>query len=206
MKSTDPHGNHTHPDPDMPEGQGASQSGTGPTSIDPVCGMTVTLKPDTRTEAFGGKDFHFCSGKCQTKFQADPWFYASGRAAGRKKAAPANVQYTCPMHPEIIRDVPGSCPICGMALEPERLVHSLSIGERQRVEIIRCLMQDIRLLILDEPTNDLDLPTLRLLEEALADFGGCILVVSHDRYFLDRVCDRVLAFEDGGVFIQPGNF
>ncbi|RID90156.1 heavy metal translocating P-type ATPase [Gemmobacter lutimaris] len=102
----------------MPESQGVPESGTGLTSIDPVCGMTVTLKPDTRTEAFGGEDFHFCSGKCQTKFQADPWFYASGRAAGRKKAAPANVQYTCPMHPEIIRDAPGSCPICGMALEP----------------------------------------------------------------------------------------
>jgi len=50
------------------------------------------LKPDTWTEAFGGKDFHFCSGKCQTKFQADPWFYASGRAAERKRVAPANVQ------------------------------------------------------------------------------------------------------------------
>ncbi|MEZ5747618.1 MAG: heavy metal translocating P-type ATPase [Paracoccaceae bacterium] len=91
---------------------------TGPTAIDPVCGMTVSLKPDTRTESYGGEDFHFCSGKCQTKFEADPWFYASGRAAGRKKAAPANVQYTCPMHPEIVRDAPGSCPICGMALEP----------------------------------------------------------------------------------------
>ncbi|WP_050786803.1 heavy metal translocating P-type ATPase [Rhodobacter ferrooxidans] len=102
----------------MPEGLGVPESGTGLTSIDPVCGMTVTLKPDTRTEAFGGKDFHFCSGKCQTKFQADPWFYASGRAAGRKKVAPVNVQYTCPMHPEIIRDAAGSCPICGMALEP----------------------------------------------------------------------------------------
>ncbi|RUT33170.1 heavy metal translocating P-type ATPase [Arsenicitalea aurantiaca] len=91
---------------------------TGPTAIDPVCGMTVPLKPETPSETFGGKDFHFCSGKCQTKFQADPWFYASGRAAGRKKTAPTNVQYTCPMHPEIVRDAPGSCPICGMALEP----------------------------------------------------------------------------------------
>ncbi|WP_394228142.1 copper-transporting P-type ATPase, partial [Paracoccus marcusii] len=61
---------------------------------------------------------HFCSEKCQTKFKVDPWFYASGRAAGQKKAAPANAQYTCPMHPEIVRDVPGDCPICGMALEP----------------------------------------------------------------------------------------
>jgi Cu+-exporting ATPase len=80
--------------------------------------MTVSLKPDTRTESLGAETFHFCSDKCQSKFKADPWFYASGRAAGHKKAAPANVRYTCPMHPEIIRDAPGACPICGMALEP----------------------------------------------------------------------------------------
>ena len=88
------------------------------TAIDPVCGMTVTLKPDTRTETFGAQRFHFCSGKCQSKFQADPWFYASGNAAKRGKVAVAGAQYTCPMHPQIIRDAPGSCPICGMALEP----------------------------------------------------------------------------------------
>ena len=85
---------------------------------DPVCGMTVAVNPDTRHAEFGGETFHFCSGKCLTKFEADPWFYASGRAVGRKKAVPANVRYTCPMHPEIIRDAPGACPICGMALEP----------------------------------------------------------------------------------------
>ena len=60
--------------------------------------------------------------------------------------------------------------------------------------------------MLDEPTNDLDLPSLRMLEEALADFDGSVLVVSHDRYFLDRICDQIVAFEDGGVFIQPGNY
>ena len=85
-------------------------------------------------------------------------------------------------------------------------VGNLSGGERGRLMLAKVLKRGGNFLILDEPTNDLDLPTLRLLEEALADFGGCILVVSHDRYFLDRVCDRVLAFEDGGVFIQPGNF
>ena len=95
---------------DIPEG--------AETAKDPVCGMTVAVKPDARRAEFQGETFHFCSGKCQTKFEADPWFYASGRAAGRKKAAPANVQYTCPMHPEIVRDTPGACPICGMALEP----------------------------------------------------------------------------------------
>jgi P-type Cu+ transporter len=103
------HDDH-HPAPGIPAGT--------ETAKDPVCGMTVAVKPDGRHAEFQGETFHFCSGKCQTKFKADPWFYASGRAAGRKKAAPANVQYTCPMHPEIVRDAPGSCPICGMALEP----------------------------------------------------------------------------------------
>jgi Cu+-exporting ATPase len=102
----------------MPENEAGSATRTGATVTDPVCGMKVTLKPDTRSETFDNKAFYFCSEKCQTKFKADPWFYASGRAAGQKKAAPANAQYTCPMHPEIVRDAPGACPICGMALEP----------------------------------------------------------------------------------------
>ncbi|GLC62029.1 hypothetical protein PLESTB_001831700 [Pleodorina starrii] len=101
---------HHHATPDIPAGT--------ETAKDPVCGMTVAVKPDGRRAVFGDKTFHFCSEKCKTRFKADPWFYASGRAAGQKKAAPANAQYTCPMHPEIVRDVPGDCPICGMALEP----------------------------------------------------------------------------------------
>ncbi|WP_042246695.1 heavy metal translocating P-type ATPase [Paracoccus sp. PAMC 22219] len=101
---------HHHATPDIPAGT--------ETAKDPVCGMTVAVKPDGRRAMFGDKTFHFCSEKCKTTFKADPWFYASGRAAGQKKAAPANAQYTCPMHPEIVRDVPGDCPICGMALEP----------------------------------------------------------------------------------------
>jgi len=101
---------HHHAAPDIPAG--------AETAKDPVCGMTVAVKPDRRHAEFKGETFHFCSEKCHAKFEADPWFYASGRAAGRKKAAPANVQYTCPMHPEIVRDAPGACPICGMALEP----------------------------------------------------------------------------------------
>ncbi|ORE90755.1 heavy metal translocating P-type ATPase [Aurantimonas sp. 22II-16-19i] len=101
---------HHHAASDIPAGTEAA--------TDPVCGMTVAVKPDGRHAEFQGVTFHFCSEKCQTKFKADPWFYASGRATGQKKAAPANVQYTCPMHPEIVRDAPGACPICGMALEP----------------------------------------------------------------------------------------
>lgn len=101
---------HHHASAEFPDG--------AKTAKDPVCGMTVEVKPDTRHADYEDKTFYFCSAKCETKFKADPWFYASGRAEGRVKAAPANTQYTCPMHPEIIRDAPGPCPICGMALEP----------------------------------------------------------------------------------------
>jgi Cu+-exporting ATPase len=96
----------------------ASEEFAAATAVDPVCGMTVTVMPDTRTETFGDKHFHFCSEKCQTKFKADPWFYASGKAPAKGHAVAAATQYTCPMHPEILRDAPGICPICGMTLEP----------------------------------------------------------------------------------------
>ncbi|MHA3980969.1 heavy metal translocating P-type ATPase [Halovulum sp. GXIMD14794] len=90
----------------------------GPTATDPVCGMTVAIKPETRSSDYDGETFHFCSDSCQTKFEADPWFYASVASTERTTAAPKGTQWTCPMHPEIIRDEPGACPICGMALEP----------------------------------------------------------------------------------------
>ncbi|MGB6221439.1 ABC-F family ATP-binding cassette domain-containing protein [Haloferula sp.] len=85
-------------------------------------------------------------------------------------------------------------------------VDLLSGGERARLMLAKVLKTGGNLLVLDEPTNDLDLPSLRMLEEALADFGGSVIVVSHDRYFLDRICDRIIAFEDNGVHITPGNY
>jgi ABC transport system ATP-binding/permease protein len=84
------------------------------------------------------------------------------------------------------------------AVQDQR-VGSLSGGERNRVMLARFLLQEANLLVLDEPTNDLDLPTLRVLESALADFGGCVLVVSHDRFFLDKVATGLLVFERDGV-------
>ena len=85
-------------------------------------------------------------------------------------------------------------------------VDLLSGGERARLMLAKVLKTGGNLLVLDEPTNDLDLPSLRMLEEALADFEGTVLVVSHDRYFLDRICDQIVAFEDGGVHVTPGNY
>ncbi|MFZ4777819.1 MAG: ABC-F family ATP-binding cassette domain-containing protein [Terrimicrobiaceae bacterium] len=85
-------------------------------------------------------------------------------------------------------------------------VDKLSGGERARLLLAKVLRRGGNVIILDEPTNDLDLASLRMLEEALADFDGTVLVVSHDRYFLDRICDQIVAFEDGGIFVQPGNY
>lgn len=87
------------------------------------------------------------------------------------------------------------------------LVKYLSGGERSRLLLARILKNGGNVLILDEPTNDLDLPTLRVLEEALVAFPGLVLVVSHDRYFLNRVCTAILAFEgDGQVSHSVGNY
>jgi len=88
------------------------------TATDPVCGMTVAVAEGTRSQSFGGETFHFCSEGCEEKFKADPWFYASGNARRAGPKAQPGTLWTCPMHPEIIRDEPGACPICGMALEP----------------------------------------------------------------------------------------
>lgn len=86
-------------------------------------------------------------------------------------------------------------------------VGSLSGGEKNRVLLAKILRRGGNFLVLDEPTNDLDLQTLRVLEEALINFGGSALVVSHDRWFLDRVCDRVVVFEgDGRVTVNEGNY
>src|SRR5205085_3998734 len=86
-------------------------------------------------------------------------------------------------------------------------ISQLSGGERSRVLLAKILKRGGNVLMLDEPTNDLDLGTLRLLEEALVAFGGCVIVVSHDRYFLNRVCTSILAFEgEGRVTYSVGNY
>ncbi|MDL5057806.1 ABC transporter ATP-binding protein [Geitlerinema calcuttense] len=86
-------------------------------------------------------------------------------------------------------------------------IHKLSGGEKRRLFLLRVLMSAPNVLILDEPTNDLDVQTLAVLEDYLEDFNGCAIVVSHDRYFLDRTVDNIFAFESGGVLRQyPGNY
>ena len=85
---------------------------------DPVCGMSVTLGAGKPSLEHAGTTYHFCSQKCHDKFAANPEHYLTGAHKKPAVAAPQGTQYTCPMHPEIIRDAPGDCPKCGMALEP----------------------------------------------------------------------------------------
>ncbi|MFN7038480.1 MAG: energy-dependent translational throttle protein EttA [Alphaproteobacteria bacterium] len=91
--------------------------------------------------------------------------------------------------------------------DQQKNVGNLSGGERNRVHLAKMLKEGANILLLDEPTNDLDVDTLRALEEALLDFSGCAIIISHDRWFLDRIATHILAFEDeGNVVWFEGNY
>ena len=91
--------------------------------------------------------------------------------------------------------------------DQQKLVSNLSGGERNRVHLAKMLKSGANVLLLDEPTNDLDVETLRALEDAIVSFPGCVMVTSHDRYFLDRICTHILAFEgDSQVEWSLGNY
>ncbi len=91
--------------------------------------------------------------------------------------------------------------------DQQKMVDSLSGGERNRVHLARMLTSGANVILLDEPTNDLDVNVMRALEDAIANFAGCVLVISHDRWFLDRVATHILAFEgDSKIFFFNGNW
>lgn len=123
---------------------------------------------------------------------------------------------------EVVRDIAEFIPLAsGQSLSASQLltrfnfppetqhsfVSKLSGGEKRRLYLLTVLMKNPNFLVLDEPTNDLDIVTLQTLEEFLDDFQGCVLMVSHDRYFMDRLCDHVFAFEGEGMIKDfPGNY
>lgn len=92
-------------------------------------------------------------------------------------------------------------------LQQQNYIYKLSGGERRRLQLCTVLMQNPNFLILDEPTNDMDIVTLQILEQYLQDFRGCVIIVSHDRYFMDKVVDHLLVFRGNGqVKDFPGNY
>jgi len=123
---------------------------------------------------------------------------------------------------EVVRDIADFIPLAnGTQLSASQLltrfnfppdmqynyVSKLSGGEKRRLYLLTVLQKNPNFLILDEPTNDLDIVTLQVLEEFLVDFGGCVLIVSHDRYFIDKLVDHVFVFEGNGVIKDyPGNY
>ena len=91
--------------------------------------------------------------------------------------------------------------------DQQKKVGQLSGGERNRVHLAKMLKEGANVMLLDEPTNDLDVDTLRSLEDALLEFAGCVLVISHDRWFLDRIATHILAFEgDSQAIWFEGNY
>ena len=85
-------------------------------------------------------------------------------------------------------------------------IHTLSGGERSRLQLLKLMLEGPKLLLLDEPTNNLDIQSTEVLEEALHEFEGAILTISHDRYFLDRVVDRVVELRDGDLHGYLGGY
>src|SRR5262249_13352670 len=108
------------------------------------------------------------------------------------------------------REVHGRAYVAGFNFkgsDQQKKVGDLSGGERNRLHLAKSLLEGANVLLLDEPTNDLDVDTLRALEEALLEFPDCAVVISHDRWFLDRIATHVLAFEgDSEVRWFEGNF
>ena len=91
--------------------------------------------------------------------------------------------------------------------DQQKKVGEISGGERNRVHLAKVLKSGANVLLLDEPTNDLDVNTMRALEEALENFAGCALIITHDRWFLDRIATHILAFEgDSQVYWFEGNY
>lgn len=122
--------NHAHPS-DTSHGVGHHPDGAV-RNLDPVCGMTVDPATAKHRFAYKGQDFFFCSGRCRERFEAEPEKFLQPKSAALAEDVPEGTIYTCPMHPEVRQVGPGSCPICGMALEPE----TISLDDKPDPELL----------------------------------------------------------------------
>ena len=176
------HGDHSYGDKQAHAHHHSHASGHGHTdadqagkAIDPVCGMTVTIATARHRFAYKGQDYFFCSAGCRTKFEGNPEKYLAPKSSQPEEKLPEGTIYTCPMHPEVRQVGPGSCPICGMALEPE----TVSLDDGPDPELIDMTRRFWIALALTLPVFVLDMTAhlggIHLLETQAANWFGFAL-------------------------------
>ena len=162
---------------DDADGQPVTTAAGAVPATDPVCGMKVDPNAGKPSQTWKGEAYHFCSSSCRERFDADPYFYASGNSQKKKQVVTKGATYTCPMDPQIVEDRPGTCPICGMALEPmdgvsdEPNYELIDFMRRLRVSLLAAVPLVILTMgpMIGFPIRDWIGPTLSLwLEFALA--------------------------------------
>ena len=107
---------------------------------------------------------------------------------------------------EASRKIEEICDKYGFEVDPKQKIYDMTVSQKQTVEIVKVLYRGADILILDEPTNDLDITTLAILEDYLDNYDGIVITVSHDRYFLDRIAKRIFAFEQGNIRQYEGGY
>ena len=157
------------------ERQGHTDADQAGKAVDPVCGMTVTIATAKHRFAYKGQNYFFCSGGCRTKFEGDPEKYLAPKSSRPEEKLPEGTIYTCPMHPEVRQVGPGSCPICGMALEPE----TVSLDDKPDPELIDMTRRFWIALALTLPVFVVDMTAhlggIHLLETQAANWLGFAL-------------------------------
>lgn len=160
-------------------------------AIDPVCGMTVDPATAKHRFAYKGQDYFFCSAGCRTKFEADPEKFLAPKSSVPEEKLPEGTIYTCPMHPEVRQVGPGSCPICGMALEPE----TVSLDDKPDPELIDMTRRFWIALVLTLPVFVIDMT---------AHLGGIHLLESQTSNWLSFVLATPVVLWAGWPFFERG--
>jgi len=147
-------------------------------AIDPICGMSVEREGAKHTFDYGGDTYYFCSPGCRERFVGDPDGYLSGRAQAERDSAPPGTMYTCPMDPEIVQEGPGTCPICGMALEPMGIPDPDAGPDPELIDFTRRFWVGVALtipILILAMGPMMGLPVRDLLSDRVADWLELIL-------------------------------
>ncbi|CAN5497800.1 heavy metal translocating P-type ATPase [soil metagenome] len=184
------HGSHDHARHDHAGHDHAHADADGRV-LDPICGMTVDPATAKHRLAYKGRDYFFCSAGCRTKFEADPEKYLAPKSSAPEEKLPEGTIYTCPMHPEVRQVGPGSCPICGMALEPE----IVSLDDKPDPELIDMTRRFWIALTLTLPVFVIDMA---------AHLGGIYLLPAQTSNWLSFALATPVVLWAGWPFFERG--